>query len=128
MNRFANVYCVCAHFNGQSNLANHVACVRSNHAAAQNFAVSVRFGAVVKQQLGHAFITAVGYCAAQCVPWEQAFFDLDAFGFGFGFVFGQANPGGFGEPREEAKMRFLDQFGSAVKFKPSKNMDSLLAT
>ena len=64
VNRLADVYCICSHFNGQGNLANHVACMRADHAAAEDFAEAVGFGAVVKQQLGHAFITAVGNGAA----------------------------------------------------------------
>ena len=43
VNCFADVYRICAHFNSQGNLANHVACVGANHAAAQDFAVVVGF-------------------------------------------------------------------------------------
>ena len=50
VNRLANIDCLCTHFNRQRNFANHVACVG--------------LGAVVKQQLGHAFITAIGIGAA----------------------------------------------------------------
>ncbi len=31
---FADVYCVCAHFDGEGDFADHVACVRADHAAA----------------------------------------------------------------------------------------------
>jgi hypothetical protein len=41
---FADVYGVCAHFDGQSDLANHVARVRAHHAAAQDLAVAVGLG------------------------------------------------------------------------------------
>ena len=41
---FADVHRVCAHFDGQSDLANHVARVRAHHAAAQNLAVAVGLG------------------------------------------------------------------------------------
>ena len=41
---FADVHCVCAHLNRQSNLANHVACVCADNAATQNLAVTMRFG------------------------------------------------------------------------------------
>ena len=41
------------HLDSRSHLANHVACVRADHAAAENFVVAVGFWAVVKQQLGH---------------------------------------------------------------------------
>ena len=44
VNRLADIDSVCTHFNGQCNLANHVASVRANHAATQNFAVTVGFG------------------------------------------------------------------------------------
>ena len=40
VNRLADVYRVCAHLNGQRNLANHVARVRTDHAAAQDLAVA----------------------------------------------------------------------------------------
>jgi hypothetical protein len=43
MNRLADVHRVCAHLNSQRDLANHVARVRSDHAAAQNLAVAMRF-------------------------------------------------------------------------------------
>jgi len=64
VNRLADIHRVCAHFDGQRNLPNHVACVRADHAAAQYLAVAVRFGAVVKQQFGKAFVAAIGNGAA----------------------------------------------------------------
>jgi len=94
MNRLADVHGVCAHFNGQSDFANHVARVRADHASAQDLAVAVGFGAVVKQQFGHAFVAAVGNGAAGGRPREQALFHLDALCFGSGL--GQAHPGHFG--------------------------------
>ena len=48
VNRLADIYRVCTHFNGQRYLANHVACVRTDHAAAQDFSVTVGCVAVVK--------------------------------------------------------------------------------
>ena len=60
MNRLADIHCISTHFNGQRNLANHVASMGANHAAAENLVVAVGFIAVVRQQLGHAFIPAVG--------------------------------------------------------------------
>jgi hypothetical protein len=68
--------------------------VRANHAAAQDLAVAVGFGGVVKQQLGDALVPAVGNGTARGCPWEQALLDLDA--LGLGLVFGQAHPGHFG--------------------------------
>ena len=44
MNRLADVDGIRTHLNGQRDLANHVARVRADHAAAQNLAVAVRFG------------------------------------------------------------------------------------
>ena len=41
MNRFANIDGISPHFNRQRNLADHVARVRADHAAAQHFAVAV---------------------------------------------------------------------------------------
>ena len=41
---FADVHSVCAHLDGQSDLANHVARVRAHHAAAENLAVAVGLG------------------------------------------------------------------------------------
>ena len=53
VNGFAYVYCVCSHLDSESNLA--------DHAAAKDFSVAVGFGAVVKQQFDHAFVTAISY-------------------------------------------------------------------
>jgi hypothetical protein len=58
------------------------------------FAVAVRLGAVVEQQLGEAFVTPVGNGAARGCPGEQAFLDLDA--LLLGLILGQAHPGHFG--------------------------------
>jgi len=41
---FADVHSVCAHLDGQSDLANHVARVRADHAAAQDLAVAAGLG------------------------------------------------------------------------------------
>ena len=41
VNGFADVHGVCAHFDGQSDLANHVARMRADHAAAQDLAASI---------------------------------------------------------------------------------------
>ncbi len=41
---FTYIHGVCAHFNGQSDLADHVARVRAHHAAAQDLAVAVGLG------------------------------------------------------------------------------------
>jgi hypothetical protein len=60
VNRLADIDRVGAHFNGQRNLADHVACVGADDAAAQNLAVAVRLRAVVKQQLGGDFGVGVG--------------------------------------------------------------------
>ena len=46
VNRLAYIDRVRAHFNRQRDLANHVAGMRADHAAAQNLAVAVRFRAV----------------------------------------------------------------------------------
>ena len=43
VNGLANVHRVGAHLDGQGNLADHVARMRADHAAAQNLAVAVRF-------------------------------------------------------------------------------------
>ena len=53
---FADIYGICAHFDGQSDLANHVTRMGPDHAAARDFAVAVRVGRIVKQQLGDAFV------------------------------------------------------------------------
>ena len=60
MNRLADIDCIGTHLDGKCNLANHVAGVGAYHAAAENLVVAVGFIAVVRQQLGHAFIPAVG--------------------------------------------------------------------
>ncbi len=94
VDRFANIHRVRTHLNGQRNLANHVARVGADHAAAQDLAMAVCFWGSIKQQLGHAFVAAIGYGTAGCGPGEQALLDLDA--LGFGLVFGEAHPGHFG--------------------------------
>jgi hypothetical protein len=43
VNGFANVHRVSAHLNSQSDLADHVAGVRADHAAFQDLAVAMRF-------------------------------------------------------------------------------------
>ena len=61
VNRLADIDCVCAHFNRQSNLANHVSCVGADHAAAKDLAMAPAMSmavrafdmAVVKQQPTH---------------------------------------------------------------------------
>ena len=60
VNRLANIHWVTAHLDDQGHFANHVASARANHAIAQYVAVAMRLGAVIKQQLGDAFGTAVG--------------------------------------------------------------------
>ena len=91
---FADVHRVGAHLDGQRNLANHVARVGADHAAAQDLAVTMRLWAVVKQQLGHGLKAADGSGTAGCRLREQALFHLDA--LRSCLVFGQAHPGHFG--------------------------------
>jgi hypothetical protein len=68
--------------------------VGADHAAAQNPAVAVRLGGVIKQQFGDAIIAAIGNRAARGCPGEQALLDLDA--LRLGLVFREADPGYFG--------------------------------
>jgi hypothetical protein len=68
MDGLADVHGVSTHLDGQRNLADHVAGMRADHAAAQNLAVAVGFRAVVKQQLGDALVAAVGDGAARRRP------------------------------------------------------------
>ena len=44
VNSLADIDCIGAHLNGQCNIANHVASMGADHAAAQDFAVAVRLG------------------------------------------------------------------------------------
>jgi len=44
MDRFADIYGICTHLYRQGDLANHVARMGADHAAAQDFAVAVGFG------------------------------------------------------------------------------------
>ena len=44
VNRLADIDSVCAHLNGKSNLTNHVARMRADHAAAQDLAVAMCLG------------------------------------------------------------------------------------
>ena len=64
VNRLADVHRVCAHLNRQSDLADHVARVGADHAAAQDLAMAVCFRRVIKQQFGDAFVAAIGNRAA----------------------------------------------------------------
>ena len=66
VNDLADVHRVCAHLDGQCNLANHVPRMRADHAAAQDLAVAVGFRAVVKQQLGNTFVSYVRNGAPGC--------------------------------------------------------------
>jgi len=59
---------------GQLDLANHVARVGANHAAAQDLAVAVGLGGIVKQQFGPAFVATVGNDAGSSGTGEQALF------------------------------------------------------
>ena len=70
VNRLADVYRVGAHLDGQRNLANHVARVGADHAAAKDLAVAMRRFGIVKQQLGNALIPAGGDGAAGGGPGE----------------------------------------------------------
>ena len=62
-----------AHLDRQRDLADHVAGIRADDAAADD---AVRL--LVEQQLGEAFVAAVGDRAARGGPREQALADLDA--------------------------------------------------
>ena len=68
MDGLADVHGVCAHFDSQGNLADHVAGVRADDAAAQDLAVAVAPGRIVEQQLGQALVATVGDGAARCRP------------------------------------------------------------
>jgi hypothetical protein len=96
VNRLTDVHCIRTHLNRQSDLADHVARVRADHATAQDLAVAVAvgFGGVIKQQLGNAFIAAIGNRGVGCGPGEQALLDLDALRLGLNF--GQADLDNFG--------------------------------
>ena len=75
VNGFADVDGVCTHLDGQHYLADHVACVGADHAAAQDLAVAPAsmtarscFGPVIKQQLGNTLFAAppeASVCSAQ---------------------------------------------------------------
>ena len=68
MNRLADVDCVGAHLDGQRHLTDHVACMDAHHAATEDLAVAVGFGAVTKQKCGDTLIAAVGNGAARGRP------------------------------------------------------------
>jgi hypothetical protein len=48
MDGLADIHCVSAHLDRQCNLANHVARMRADHAAAQDLAMAMRFLRIVK--------------------------------------------------------------------------------
>lgn len=95
--RLADIHCVSTQLDGQGNLANQVARMGTDHAAAQNLApacgMAMGLGAVIKQKLGDAFVTVIGDGSARRSPGEQALFHLDD--QRLGPVFGQSNPGHF---------------------------------
>ena len=64
VNGFADVDGVGAHLDRQGHFANHVASIGTDHAAAQDFSVAVGHGLIVEQQLGDAFVAAIGNRAA----------------------------------------------------------------
>ena len=80
VNRFADIHRIRTHLNRQHNLANHVTRMRAEHAAAQDLAVAVRFGGVIKQQLGDACVAAIGNGAAGGGLGKQTLLNLDALG------------------------------------------------
>ncbi len=55
----------------QRHFANHVARMRADHAAAQDLAVAVGLGGVIKQQLGNPFVAPIGDGAVGCSPGES---------------------------------------------------------
>jgi hypothetical protein len=81
VNGLANIDGICAHLDRQRDFTDHVAGVGADHAAAQNLAIAMRLFAVVKQQLGDAFVAAIGNGAAGCRSGELTFLDLDALHF-----------------------------------------------
>jgi hypothetical protein len=72
--RFADVHCVRTLLNGQRNLTNHVARMRTHHATAQDFApacgMAMGFRGIIKQQLDNTFVATIGNGAARCGPGE----------------------------------------------------------
>jgi hypothetical protein len=61
---FDNVHGVCAHFDGECDLANHVARVPVHHVASQDLAVAAGLGLIVKQQFGHGIKATIDNGAA----------------------------------------------------------------
>ena len=104
MNRLPDVHRVRAHLDRQRDLADHVARVRADDAAAEDLAVAVGLGGIIEQQLGEAFVAAVGNGAARSRPREQALLNLDA--LRLGLVLGQTHPRhfriGVGHARDHA--------------------------
>ena len=64
VNRLTNIHCISAHLYRQCNLADHVACMRADDAAAQNLAVAMDLRAVVKQEFGESLVSAIGNSAS----------------------------------------------------------------
>ena len=56
VNGLADVDSICTHLNRQRYFTNHVIRMGFDHATAQNLAVAMRLGAVVKQQFGDTFV------------------------------------------------------------------------
>ena len=60
VNRLTNIHCISAHLYRQCNLANHVARVGADDAAAQDTAMTMRFFGIIKQEFGETFVSAIG--------------------------------------------------------------------
>ena len=76
VNRFADVHCIGAHLDRQGDFTNHVTGVGADDATAQDLAVAVGFGAIVKQQFGNTFVAAIGDGAARGCPGKRPFLTL----------------------------------------------------
>ena len=67
VNGLADIDCVCAHFDREAHLANQVARMRANDAAAYD---AMRF--IVEDKLGEALVATVRNRATACCPLEFA--------------------------------------------------------
>src|SRR5437016_2025047 len=72
MNRFADIDRVATHFDRETHFANEIAGVRADDAAADATMVGL-----VEQELGEAFVAAVGDCPARSRPRKHCLAVLD---------------------------------------------------
>src|SRR5262245_40266046 len=85
MDGLADVDGIASHLYGETDLADQVARMRADDAAAEHAVIGL-----VEQQLGEALVASIGDRAARCRPGEYGLAVLDA--LRFALLFGEPRP------------------------------------